>query len=202
MALPLAQGPSLVPRGGGSCCPVYWALTIELCGLEHPAVCLRPTPAPARASLHPHPEPGSSPGPAKEASWTGRGACHTHAARGWLCASGMREARVMAAGPAPAAPALPPGTSTSNCSNRPRCLLIAIATAAHVLLGGGRPAWRAGGQKGIWLRQAVYRFSPTWAPHPAACKAVKPLFLETSLPPHAVPLRAPSSCVKGRIGEA
>lgn len=144
-----------MPRGGGSCCPVYWALTIELCGLEHPAVCLRPTPAPARASLHPHPEPGSSPGPAKEASWTGRGACHTHAARGWLCASGMREARVMAAGPAPAAPALPPGTSTSNCSNRPRCLLIAIATAAHVLLGGGRPAWRAGGQKGIWLRQAV-----------------------------------------------
>ena len=105
---PRARAP--VPRGGGSCCPVYWALTIELCGLEHPAVCLRPTPAPARASLHPHPESGSSPGPAKEALWTGTGACHTHKARGWLCASGTREARVMAAGPAPAAPARPPAT--------------------------------------------------------------------------------------------
>lgn len=60
----------------------------------------------------------------------------------------------------------------------------------------GRAARRASGYR----RQ--YRFSPTWAPHPAACKVVKPLLLETSLPPHAVPLRAPSSCVKGRIGEA
>ena len=61
---------------------------------------------------------------------------------------------------------------------------------------GGREARRASG----YGRR--YRFSPTWAPHLAACKVVKPLFLETSLLPHAVLLWAPSSCVKGRIGEA
>lgn len=55
-----------------------------------------------------------------------------------------QEAEVTAMVPASPTPPCHWAPPPRNCSNRPHCLLIAIATAAHELLGGGGEACWAG----------------------------------------------------------
>lgn len=163
------------PLGGAA------AAVFTVRGQQGSVVCNTPlcpcsTPAPARASLHPLPEPESSAGLAQEVSRAprglGTGACHTHACQ-------CHRARVAACKEQPGRPGSRPwcqprphppchwAPPPRNCSNRPHCLLIAIATAAHELLGGGeRPAGQAGGRpEGHLVTGRQHRFSPTWASH-------------------------------------
>ena len=87
----------------------------------------------------------------------------------------VQVARVIAMVPAPPTPALPLGRHLHHvtAATGQGYLLIAIATAAQELLGGGKPAWRAGGQaggqRGIWLQAgstgSALPGSPTWTPH-------------------------------------
>lgn len=109
-------------------------------------------------TLHPpQPVPASTPSLSQDPAlgWPRR--CHRHpqgwgqghatcmhaTGRGWLLASGDSGGRGHGSGvnlthtPRHWAPPL------RNCSNRPHCLLIAIATAAHELLGagGGEACW-------------------------------------------------------------
>lgn len=145
---PTAQAPG---PWRGTAAVVYRALTIALCGLEHPTVCPHPTPAPVCASLHPLPEPGSSPGLAKEAPWAptrarDRHLCHTHT---HTEPGGCTRCRRPASRPRYQPHPQPPchwAPQPCDCSNRPRLPPHHYSNGRTELLGGGRPAWRAGGR--------------------------------------------------------
>lgn len=153
-------------------------------------------PAPARASLHPLLRRDTA--RASQGGTVGtRGLGQAHATRTHRARTAACKWRCGRQGSAPQCQLHPHrpyhrAPPPRNCSNGPRCRLIAIATAMHELpgeeacLAGGREARGASGYGG------QSRFSLTWLPHPAAYGVVKPLSLETSPVPQVVPLQAPS----------